>query len=879
MFIVDIIVLITNFLVRLRYKINITGIDKVKKSGEKGILFLPNHPALMDPIIVVATLFRKFRIRPIGHADQLDRPVIGWAARKMRVLTMPSLSKEGVGGAAAIKQTLDKCIEALNNGDNVLMYPSGALYRSKYEKIGTNSGVEQIVKAVPDVQIVLVRSRGLWGSMFSWGYEGTNPLAGRALKKGIKGLLLSGIFFMPKRKVTLEIEEPTDFPYQGDRREINSYLEDFYNKGALNSQYVPYSIWDRSGYHELPEPQIHKADNDTSLVPAATRKIVTEFIIERIGISSFDDNSSLAGDLGMDSLAVSEIAIWIENEFGFPQTDIESLQTVGDLMLAACGQAVSAARADLLPVPEVWFKETPKYYKPANMADINICKGFLDQARRQPDKVILADQNSGVKTNRDLILAIMVLKPEIEKLPGKYVGIMLPASVGVPILYLSVMFAGKIPVMVNWTQGRKNLQALMEKLEVSSILTSKVLLEKLKGQGVQLDSIEERFVCLEDIGKKVNLAKKIWAKVKSKVSWSELEKVEPEETAVVLFTSGSENIPKAVPLTHRNIMADVDSLLEYFNFGDYEVMLGILPPFHSFGLTGLIVVPTVLGVRAVYSPNPNEGGVLARTVNHYKATFMLGTPTFLNGIVRAAAPGAVSSVKTIITGAEKCQPHVYDALEKACPDATVQEAYGITECSPGVSVNPYDKPKRETIGQVIRCMEYAIVDPDTCMAVEQGQRGLLLVRGDNVFPGYLKHDGPSPFVEYEGKMWYNTGDLVIEDSDHILTFAGRLKRFVKLGGEMISLPAIEEVLNKVFVTPEMSEDGPVFAVLPSNLDENPELVLFSRVDIEREQVNVAIRDSGLSGLHNIREIRKVDEMPLLGSGKQDYRKLAEMLIG
>ena len=877
MFIVDIVVLITNFLVRLRYKVVIKGLKEIHKKGDKGILFLPNHPALMDPVIVVASLFRRFRVRPIGHADQIDRPVIGWVAKRMRVLIMASLAKEGVGGAAAIKQTIEQCIDALNSGDNVLMYPSGALYRSKYENIGTNSGVEQIIKAVPEAQIVLVRSRGLWGSMFGWGYDGTNPLAGRVLKKGIKGLLLSGIIFMPKRKVTLELEEPKDFPFKGDRKEINTYLENYYNDGALNAQYVPYSIWDRSGYHELPEPVIHKADNDTSLVPAATRKIVTEYIIARIGISSFDDNSSLAGDLGMDSLAVSDIALWIENEFGFPQTDIESLQSVGDLMLAACGQAVSAARADLRPVPEKWFRETPLYYKPSNMSEIDICKAFLDQARRQPDKALLADQNSGVKTNRELILSVMVLKPVIEKLPGKYIGIMLPASVGSPVLFLSVMFAGKIPVMVNWTQGRKNLKTLMDKLEVSSILTSKVLLDKLKGQGIQLDSVNDKFLCLEDIGKNISLLSKIWAKVKSRLSWSELEKVSPDETAVVLFTSGSENIPKAVPLTHRNIMTNVDSLLDYFNFGDDEVMLGILPPFHSFGLTGLIVVPIVLGIRAVYSPNPNEGGVLARTVKHYMATFMLGTPTFLNGIVRAAGPGAVSSVKTIITGAEKCQPHVYDALEKACPDATVQEAYGITECSPGVSVNPYNSPKRETIGKIISCMEYAIVDPDSFNVVEQGKRGLLLVRGDNVFHGYLNHEGASPFVEFDGRMWYNTGDLVIEGRDKILTFAGRLKRFVKLGGEMISLPAIEEVLNKAFVTPEMSEDGPVFAVLPSNLDENPELMLFSTIEIGREQVNTAIRDSGLSGLHNIREIRKIDEMPLLGSGKQDYRTLADML--
>ncbi len=871
------IVILVRLLLKLRYSITTSGLDKINKKSKTGILFLPNHPGFIDPVIVISKIFTKFNVRPVGHADQVDRFFIRWVAKKINVLILPSLSKTGVGGVSAVRQTIDSCVTALKNGDNVVLYPSGALYRSKHETLGTNSGVELILREIPDLQIVMVRSSGIWGSSFSWGFDGTRPLIDRTLKVGIKGLLLSGLFFAPKRKVTLEFKDANELPRNGTRRQINSYLEKYYNEKALPATFVPYSIWDRSGIRQLPEPKVHIVNRDTSSVPTATREIVTGFITDRVGISDFDDNSSLAGDLGMDSLAISEIAIWIEKEFGFPQTDLDSLKTVGDLMLAAVGQAVSAAEATLNPVPAAWNKCIPNFVKIDNMSEKTICEGFLFQATRNPDKVVLADDNSGVKTYRDIVLGIMVLAPEIAKMPGKYIGIMLPASAAAPIIYLSVLFAGKVPVMVNWTQGSRNLGLLMDKLEVSTILTSALLVEKLKGQDIQLDSIESRLMPLETLGKTIPLWRKILCKVKSKASWHSLKKVTPAETAVVLFTSGSESVPKAVPLTHKNIMANIDSLVDYFYFSTGDIMLGMLPPFHSFGLTGLIVVPLVVGVRAVYSPNPNEGGILARIVEAYKVTFLLGTPTFLNGIVRAAAPGAVSCVRTIISGAEKCLPHVYDALEKACPNASVQEAYGITECSPGVCVNSYEDPRRETIGRIISCMEYAIIEPEKLTRVPAGTRGVLVVRGDNVFNGYLKHDGKSPFINFENKNWYNTGDFVIEDSDNVLTFVGRQKRFIKLGGEMISLPAIEEVLNKRFVTPEMAENGPTFAVLPSNVDENPELILFSTITIDRQQVNLAIRDAGLSGLHNIREIRTLEELPILGTGKQDYQKLSKLL--
>jgi long-chain-fatty-acid--[acyl-carrier-protein] ligase len=192
-----------------------------------------------------------------------------------------------------------------------------------------------------------------------------------------------------------------------------------------------------------------------------------------------------------------------------------------------------------------------------------------------------------------------------------------------------------------------------------------------------------------------------------------------------------------------------------------------------------------------------------------------------------------------------------------------------------VSVNDRSRPVRYSIGRVLPGMEYAIVGSETGERVARGQRGMLLVRGANVFGGYMAYDGAPPFVEFEGKRWYRTGDIVVEDAAGVLTFAGRLKRFIKLGGEMISLPAIEEVLKKAY--PSDEDEGPTLAVEAAGGDDNPEIVLFATLDVDRGEANARIRESGLSGLHSIRRAVRVEEIPLLGTGKTDYRALRTIL--
>ena len=542
-------------------------------------------------------------------------------------------------------------------------------------------------------------------------------------------------------------------------------------------------------------------------------------------------------------------------------------------MLAACGRTVGAGPKALKPIPPAWFRKSEL---PAEVpGGTTLMEVFLAQASRGPKRALAADQTSGVRTYRNVLTGILALRPHFAALEGTYVGLMLPATAGASTLYLALLFAGKIPVMVNWTVGARNLVHGLDLLGVKHVITSAQLVTRVESQGTDLSGIKGRFVLMEDIGKRLGRGAKLLALLKAHFNWSDLRSAKVHETAVVLFTSGSESLPKAVPLSHDNLLGNVRDLAAFFAFSPNERMIGILPPFHSFGLTCTVILPFCTGFRAVYHPNPTEGLALARITEAYGVTMLVGTPTFLQGITRAAKDEQLQSLRTVITGAEKCPESLYEVLGRRWPKLTVQEGYGITECSPVVCGNTEEDPRHGSIGVMLRSVEHAIVDLDSGERMEPGKPGMLLVRGPSIFGGYLHYDGPSPFQEFEGKSWYRTGDLVRQEPDGILYFAGRLKRFVKLGGEMVSLPAVEEALLARFGREEDEEI--MLAVEATPVETNPELVLFTVRNLLREEANAAIRDAGLSPIHNIRLVKKVAQIPVLGTGKTDYRALKGML--
>jgi len=796
----------------------------------------------------------------------------------MRILEIPDPARDGAAARELIDQAVTRCVEALRAGDNLVLYPSGHSYRSRYEDLRGNTAVETILRQLPDVRVVLVRTRGLWGSGFSWAGGHAPSLAG-VLRRGLGWVLLSGLLFTPRRRVTIELHEPDDLPRHADRETLNGFIEAFYNEDAPPNTYVPFTPFHRGGSREMPEPQLILGAAEAASVPDTTRKIVADYLHDLTGRSTITDGQHLARDLGLDSLARADMIVWVEREFGFPQGDADALQTVADLMLAACGESIGSQITQLKAIPAKWQARRAKRRRVSIPPGPTLCEAFIDQALAAPVKPVLADQNSGVKTYRNVLTGIFALRKHIAALPGERVGIMLPASVGASVAYLATLFAGKTPVMVNWTVGRRNMLHGLDLVGVEAILTAGALVSKLTDQGADFAGLDERFVLLEEIGKGLGTFEKIGALLKARFSPRSLLdglEIAPTDPAVILFTSGSEAMPKAVPLTHANIGANLTDVAKAVQLYTDDCMMSILPPFHSFGLTVGVLAPLLGGFCAVYHPNPAEAPMLVRLIDAYKASLIIGTPTFLAGIVRAAGQGQMQSLRWAVTGGEKCPDRTYEALNRQCPEMAVVEGYGVTECSPLVSVNDPEAPKAGTIGKLLGSLDYAIVDAETATRrVAPGQTGMLVLRGPSVFGGYLHHDGASPFVEFEGRQWYRTGDLVWADDDGVLTFAGRLKRFVKLGGEMISLPAVESVLLEHHACDD--DEGPALAVEATPSEDHPELVLFTTLELTREQVNDEIRAAGLSALHNIRQIVRVDEIPVLGTGKTNYRALKDRL--
>jgi long-chain-fatty-acid--[acyl-carrier-protein] ligase len=883
---------VCKMLLCMRYQVSVHGVDRVVRRGRRGILLLPNHPALIDPPIVMAWLSGAFTPRVMADEDQIDRFFIRWAARRMGVWALPDIRKRGIEVRPRVESIIRDAIADLKHGGNLLLYPSGHSYRTRYEDLRGNSAVETVLREVPEARVVLVRTRGLWGSSFS--HAQGAPSVARALKHGVLKSAESYFVWTPKRKVSIELYEPTDLPRGGSRQEINAYLEKFYNEEAPPNTFVPYSIWEGNQPVTVPEPHAVALSGSLDDVPETTRRLVREYIAELTGVQAPRDGDKLAHDLGMDSLDRADLVVFLGREFGYAGADVDDLQTVGDVMLAARGQNVITKTVGIKPPPARWFPKkggevpasgegrkdasfSPRTGAPRVRvpADATIAEAFLTQAARSPDRLIVADQISGVRTYRDVVMGVMALHPSIERLAGERIGVMLPASVGADVTYLACLFAGKAPVMVNWTTGSRNILQSLDMLGVQHILTAAPLVARIEAHGTDLSAFRGRFVFLEKMRQGMSRREKLSALVRSRLSWASLRQARVPEVAAILLTSGSETQPKAVPLSHANILSNLRATLDFVRMYEDDCLLGFLPPFHSFGLTVGVMFPLLAGVRAVYHPNPTEAVSLCRLLEAYGANLLVGTPTFLAGIIRASKPGQLASLRLAVTGAEKCPQRTYAAIAERCPNATVIEGYGITECSPIVAANDENDPQPCTIGKVLASLEYAIVDVDSGQRVRPGEPGILLVRGPSIFSGYLNPDVASPFVEFEGRQWYRTGDLVTEDGKKVLTFRGRLKRFVKIGGEMISLPAIESALDPHYASD--ADEGPVIAVEATPVETQPELVLFTTRPANRQTVNAQIRGAGLSPLHNISRVIQIEQMPVLGTGKTDYRTLKQML--
>ncbi len=388
---------------------------------------------------------------------------------------------------------------------------------------------------------------------------------------------------------------------------------------------------------------------------------------------------------------------------------------------------------------------------------------------------------------------------------------------------------------------------------------------------------------LEDIRRKFSLIDKLKAFVRSRLSTNSLLKLfhvqnqAKTSQAVLLFTSGTESMPKGVPLTHENILSNQQGAVDEVKLFKDDILLGILPPFHAFGFTVTGLLPLLTGIRVAYFPDPTDGKGVARALSRWKATLTCGTPAFLKNILRSAHPEQLTALRICFTGAEKAPQDLFQIVNRL-GNCRLIEGYGITECSPILTVN-LTGDQAKGVGKPLPKTDLCVVKIETHELLPQGQQGLILARGPNIFNGYLNKGLSSPFILINGQPWYSTGDLGFLDTEGSLILSGRLKRFIKIGGEMISLAAIEDALQKTIGQRSgMHEEGPILAVCAKEEPgEKTKIFVFSRFSATLEEVNRSLKEAGFSNLVKVYKVQQLAEIPLMGSGKINYRALENQL--
>ncbi|MEZ6133314.1 MAG: AMP-binding protein [Pirellulaceae bacterium] len=866
-------------LLSFRYRTQVTGMEQLQQL-DGPTLVLPNHPAYIDPSLVSSHIRLHKPLRPLVYSGTYRMRALRPLMSLVNAFEVPDMSAHSRDAQTKVLAMIDSVVERLHAGDCLLIYPSGRLQRGDREVVGAARAVHEIVSRCPDVNIVLVRTRGVWGSMFSCAESGSVPHLGKRVRAALGWVLASLFFFLPRRPVTIKVEVmPREKIPLESREAFNAFLEDWYNAdGGQEPLFVRYHHWFGPNQGEFGKGEAGP-EIDLEKISPKTINLVNELVQSHLGRQLNDSELSAATKLetiGLDSLDRMDLALKIEQQFGFRSNVVSA--TLGGLWALADGQ-LDHGDVTIAAAPPAWtagqaaIASRQTTQPPSVLAD-TVAEAFLRRVLNNPNQIAAADAMSGVLTYRRMFVAAQLMARRFAKLEQPHVGLMLPASVAADIAFFALHLAGKTPVMMNWTTGPTNLAHGVSVTGVKHVITSKKMIDRL---GIEIDGAEYQF--LEDVKAEITKTEAIMAMLGTYIFPSrllnKLPAQDPDEPAVFLFTSGSESFPKTVPLTHRNLIVNISDGLDILEVDQGDSLLGFLPPFHSFGMTGNLLLSHLSGIPCVRYADPTDAAGLARTIAAYAPTMLFTTPTFLGYILSACRDDELKSLRKIITGAEKCPEAIFRKCAELAPKACILEGYGITECSPVVAANRLGESKEGTVGKPVGSVNVCIVDVERAEEVAHGETGMLLVNGPSIFKGYYRHDGESPFVDFGGQTWYKTGDLVAMDDEGFLHFKGRLKRFLKAGGEMISLPALEEPFSREFPA---DENGPRVAVEGIETDDGRHIVLFTKEDLTLRRAGEILLDAGLRGVMRLDEVRRVESIPVLGTGKTDYKELKQQIL-
>lgn len=453
---------------------------------------------------------------------------------------------------------------------------------------------------------------------------------------------------------------------------------------------------------------------------------------------------------------------------------------------------------------------------------------------------------------------------------GEAVGLLMPNVAGVAAAFFAMQATGRVPAMLNFTAGLANLKAACMAAKIGTIVTARAFVEQgklgdlvagLEGEGV-------RFLWLEDIAAGIGFGAKLRAMVASRFAARRHTKlrISPDDAAVILFTSGSEGTPKGVVLTHRNLLSNCRQLAARIDFNSADVVLNALPVFHSFGLTGGTLLPIFHGVRTLLYPSPLHYRIVPALAYDANATILFGTDTFLSGYARMAHGYDFYSLRYIFAGAERVREETRKIYGEKF-GLRILEGYGATEAGPVIAVNTPMHFRAGSVGRLLPGVEARL---DDVPGIEEG--GRLSIRGPNIMAGYMKADAPGILQPPEGG-WHDTGDIVTIDESGFVTIRGRAKRFAKIGGEMISLPAVEGYASALW--PEADHA----VVTRPDARKGEQLVLFTTArDAKAAALQAWGKANGVTELALPRDIRVLEALPVLGTGKTDYASMMQLAL-
>jgi len=519
---------------------------------------------------------------------------------------------------------------------------------------------------------------------------------------------------------------------------------------------------------------------------------------------------------------------------------------------------------------------------------------FLRMCRRCLLRKKVADSSGAELTGGSLLAQTLIIRTVLDRQilqqDAKHVAVLLPPSVPAVLVNAALPLLGRVPVNLNYTANSETINSSLRQVSARHVLTSRRFVSQMRL------SIEADLVFLEDLMGKITWKDKTLAAIQAYLMpvvllerMFGLLKVAPRDLLTIAFTAGSTGDPKGVMLSHRNIGSNVDAIRELFRIKKTDVLLGVLPFFHSFGFTGTLWTILSLEPKAVYHFTPLEVRTIGRLCQEHKVTILLTAPTFLRAYLRRCDKEQFRSLEVVIVSAEKMPPDLARAFRDKFGVQPV-EAYGCTELSPAASTNVPDERlldgahkgiKEGTVGRVIPGTRAKVVDPDGGQDLGIDKEGMLLIAGPHVMLGYLNH--PEKTAAVMRGEWYVTGDIARIDSEGFITITDRASRFSKIGGEMVPHLKVEETLRKI-VAIEAAEDaeGPMLAVTAVPDKEKGErlIVIHERLPLAVEAMIDRLAAQGIPNLWipSRNSFLEVQKLPMLGAGKVDLKSVKQLAL-